>query len=293
MAGQVYFGNANYQSWIDAPASGMKVSNQGYASQQQLLNGRAFVRRSRASHRVFSANWLGSLNGTLAPNLKLIQEFCDGLYGDGPFYWIDPFAAEQNILPPHWASPAMAESDWPALSATVTPTFTAASYSNSYPFKYASYALSGSYVDSRKLTLIIPPGYTLHFGWHSTSAGVVASSAAGIRITPYNLSGVAQTVVTPASLLAGGTTRTNQTFAGSSVSRVEIYLSNGSASASTANIVAMVAQVLQNGNSVASGKFISGAGTTSLEFSQFPEVEYYSSAINNGQIGMSVTWTEV
>jgi hypothetical protein len=55
----------------------------------------------------------------------------------------------------------------------------------------------------------------------------------------------------------------------------------------------MIAQILPNGNSVASGGFISGSGTTGLEFSQFPEIEYYSSKINSGQIGMSVTWTEV
>ena len=293
MAGQVYFGNATYQSWIDAPLSGMKVSNQGYMSEQQLLNGRSFVRRSRASHKVFSASWTGSMNGTLAPNLKLIQDFCNGVYGDGPFYWIDPFAAEQNILPFNWSYPGSCESDWPSISASLTPAFLTSSYSNKFPNRNVIFNPTAGFVDTRKLTVIIPPTHTLHFGWHAQAAGLAADTSAGIRITPYNLSGVAQADVNPISLLAGGTTRTNQSFAGSSYSKIEIFLANGSASTVAVRVVAMIAQVLLTGTSVATGGFISGSGTTGLQFSQFPEIEYYSSKINDGQIGMSVTWTEV
>lgn len=47
MASQVYFGNASKQTWIKAPASGMKASSSSLITEQQLLNGRTFVNRSR------------------------------------------------------------------------------------------------------------------------------------------------------------------------------------------------------------------------------------------------------
>jgi len=294
MAGTVYFGNANFQTFIAAPLSGLQASSTGYSATTNLLNGRSFVKRSYGASRTFAPSWVGPMNSTvLSESLNTIKDFADGLYGSGNLYWIDPYAAATNMMPPHWAAPMLDENDWPSISATVTPTFAAASYANNYPIKRAAYSLPASHVDTKKLTLIIPSTHTLHFGWHASSAGVTAATAAGIRIVPYNLSGVAQTAVNPASLLAGGTTRTNQTFAGSSYSRVEIFLANGAVSTSAVNLVAMIAQILPNGTSVASGGFISGRGTTALQFSAPVQIEYYSSAINNGQIGLSTALTEV
>jgi hypothetical protein len=294
MAGTVYFGNATYQTLIKAPQSGMDASPVGYSNKMEFLNGGSSVRRSKRTHREYSMSWAGQMNNTEASeSLYVLKDFYDGLYGDGPFYWNDPFASNSNILPPHWAAPMLAEGEWPNISATVTPTFTSQAYSNGYPIKYASYALAGSAVDTNKLTLIIPVTHSLNLGWHSTSAGVSASSAAGIRIVPYNLSGVAQTAVNPNSLLAGGTTRTNTTFDGASVSRVEIFLANGSGSTSTAALVALIAQILPTGTSVASGGFISGRGITRFEFASSPTISYISSAINNGYFEMSANFVEV
>jgi hypothetical protein len=240
-------------------------------------------------------SWSGQMNGTdTTENLQIVKDFYDGLYGVGPFYWLDPFAMASNVLPPHYAAPMLSELDWPSLSDTITPTFTASSYANGYPIKRAVYPLPGGHVDTRKLTILIPPGFTLHFGWHSTVAGITAAGSPAIRITPYNLSGVAQTAINPPSLAAGGTTRTNNTFNGNTYSRVEIFLASGAASGvSNVNIVGMIAQILPTGTSVATGGFISGRGTTKLEFSEAPTINYISSAINNGFIEMSANFVEV
>lgn len=294
MAQTAYFGNVNRAVWVKAPQSGMGANPTGYSSQMNFLNGGSSVRRSNRTHREFSMSWSGQMNGTdTTEDLQVVKDFYDGLYGVGPFYWTDPYSMSSNVLPPHWAAPMLDETDWPSLSATVTPTFVAGSYSNGYPIKRAVYTLPASHADTRKLTILIPSTHTLHFGWHSTSAGVSAASSAGIRIVPYNLSGVAQTAVNPASLLAGGTTRTNQTFAGSSFSRVEIFLANGALTSTATNLVAMIAQLLVTGNSVAAGGFISGRGTTQLEFAGPPTINYISSAINNGFIEMSANFVEV
>lgn len=294
MAQTAYFGNTKYATFIKAPLSGMTANPTGYSSQLNFLNGGSSVRRSSRTHREFNMSWNGQMNGTdTTENLQVVKDFYDGLYGTGPFYWTDPYAMASNVLPPHWAAPMLDELDWPNLSANITPTFVDGSYANGFPIKRAVYSLPAGHADTSKLTILIPTGYSLHFGWHSTSAGITASSAAGIRIVPYNTSGVVQTAVNPASLLAGGTTRTNQTFAGSSFSRVEIFLANGAASSSTANLVGMIAQLLPTGTSVATGGFISGRGTTNLEFAGPPTINYISSAINNGYIEMSANFIEV
>lgn len=288
MAGQVYFGTADKQMWIKAPASGMKANNVGWATESQLLDGRAFVKRSSGSHKRYESSWNGSLNADDDSSLQHIVNFADGLYGDGPFYYLDPFTVNQNVLPPNWAAPMLAESDWLRLTDDIQPTFTKADINNHFPVKYATYVTTAAYESERKLTVIIPTGYKLHFGWH----GPVAGSNTGIRVVPYLRStGLAASAANPVKIPAGGTTRTNANFSGTTYSHVEIFLATSAAA--TVNITAMIAQVLPDASSVATGGFIAGKGTTALEFAQKPIIDYYSSAINEGQIGMSVAWVEV
>lgn len=293
MAGTVYFGNATTQMWIKAPQSGMEASSTGYNSKLEFLNGGSSVRRSKQSHREFAMSWNSHMNGSSQETGSYaVKDFFDGLYGDGPFYWNDPFATTSNILPPNWAAPMLSEKDWSNLSATIVPEFVAQVYANGYPAKYAKYEVAGSTTDTKKLTIIIPEGYVFHFGWHSTSAGLDAASGPGVKLIPYDRDGVVGTALTPDSLLAGGTTRTNTTVDGDDYSRVEICIANGSTTADL-DLVAMVGQVLRAGESPATGGFISGRGTNALEFTDTPKVNYITSAIGDGLIEMSANFTEV
>ena len=288
MTSVVYFGTKDKQSWIKAPSSPLNASSVGWAAKTQLLNGRASVRRSTGSHREFAAEWFGELNSGLDSSLQEIKNYADGLYGEGPFYWIDPFAAGQNILPPHWAAPMLTEGDWPNLASDLVPTFTKATVANGFPIKYASYPAGDAYESTVKLTIIIPSGYKLHFGWH----GPAASPSTGVRITPYlRATGAAVTSLNPARLNAGGALRTNTQLNGATYSYVEIFLAADLEQ--SIDITGMIAQVLPDTASVASGGFIAGKGTTSLQFEGSPEIEYYSSSIGNGQAGMSVNLVEV
>lgn len=289
MASQVYFGTATKQTWIKSPASGMKASSIGWATQSQLLDGRAFVRRSSGSHRQYDASWLGSLNDSdLSVSLQTIKDFADGLHGDGPYYFVDPYAATSNILPPNWAAPMLAEKGWLELTENITPTYVAAGVNNNFPSKYAQYVTTDGFVSEQKLTLIIPNTHKLHFGWHGPATG----STTGIRIVPYKRAdGLADTAINPAKITAGGTLRTNTQVSGATYSRVEIFLAT--TTASTVNIGAMIAQILISSSSPVAGGFLSGRGNTGLEFAQSPTMDYYSANVNNGQIGMSATWIEV
>lgn len=289
MAGKVYFGTADKQTWIKAPATGMKASSNSWNTRSQLLDGRSFIRRSNQSHRQYDATWVGSLNDSdLSVSLQTIKNFADGLYGDGPFYFVDPFAADQNVMPPHWAAPMLAEKGWLTLTEDVDPTFTSATINNNFPVKYATYATPAGFVSQDKLTLIIPSTHKLAFGWHGPATG----STSGIRIVPYKRSdGTADTAINPNKITAGSTVRTNTTVNGSTYSRVEIFLAT--TDASTVNITAMIAQIIPAAATVEAGGFVPGKGTTGLDFASSPAIDYYSSAINNGQIGMSATWVEV
>lgn len=289
MASQVYFGNKTKQTWIKAPASGMSAGATGWSVETALLNGRTHLRRSNASHRRFSPSWLGPVSVTsLSDSLNTVKDFADGLYGDGPFYWLDPYAVKMNVLPPHWAAPMLTETDWPSIASGITPTFASLAANNNYPAKYASYTTTGAYASTEKLTVIIPAGYKLAFGWH----GPAASSSSGVRVVPYKRAdGTADTAINPTKITAGGSVRTNTNISGTTYSYVEIFIATSGAA--TVDITAMIAQVILDAESVANGVFISGRGTTALEFSSRPQIEYYSANINGGQVGLSVDWIEV
>lgn len=288
MAGVVYFGNKDKQSWIKAPGTGMQASNVGWSTKTQLLNGRASVRRSMASHREFSAEWVGDLNSGLESSLQTIKNYADGLYGDGPFYFLDPYILKQNVLPAHWAAPMLTAEDWPNLATDLVPSFVKDTVAADFPMKHASYDLPEGYESENKLVIIIPSGYSLHFGWH----GPAASANSGVRIVPYKRAdGLADAALNPAKIVAGGTTRTNTVISGATYSYVEIFLAADADQ--TTMITGMIAQVLLDGATVPDGGFIAGKGTTALEFEDAPKIEYYSSAINSGQVGMSASWIEV
>ena len=289
MSRKVYFGNAQKQTWIDAPQSGMRASSAGSISEQQLLNGSTFIRRSQASHRRFDMSWIGSLNASsLEGSLHTIKDFCDGIYGEGPFFWNDPYAVDTNILPPNWAAPMLTEVDWADIATDIVPTYTSGTSANNFPSKYATFITDGSYSSATKLTVIIPTGHIFHFGWHGPSSGATS----GIRIVPYLRStGLADTAINPTKITAGGTTRTNTQVSGTTYSRVEIFVA--SSATATINVTAMIAQILPDSSSVATGGFITGRGTTGLEFASFPDIEYYSANVNDGQVGMSVSFAEV
>lgn len=287
--GKVYFGNTTKQTWIKAPSTGLRADSKNWSKESLLLNGRAFVRRSKASHRRFEMSWLGEMNDSdIEQSLQTIKDFHDGVYGDGPFYWLDPFAVDTNVLPPHWATPALAESGWPELVPTLEQTFVPEVVAKNFSGKYIEFDTTNNYQSTEKLTLIIPKNYALNFGWHGPSDGATA----GIRIVPYlRTDGSAATALNPAKITAGGSTRTNTKILGDTYSHVEIFVAT--TTAATVKITNMIAQILPETQTVPTGDFITGRGTTAVEFAASPQMEYYSSAIGNGRIGMSATLIEV
>jgi len=266
---KVYFGNANKQTWINAPQSGMTASASGWINETQLLNGQTHIKRSQGSHRRFDMNWLGSLNApALEDSLHTIKDFADGLYGTGPFFWNDPYATQTNMFPPAWSAPAMSiNTDWEAICPD-------------------DVGITKSVVTTASISSLVG-GYTLWQGLHghhgSTGKAFGRAYKNGTGATPVEL--------TPLGVNTG--TRVNVSFSSTVADYVEFYLAKVASGQCTFHVVGLIAQILPTGQSPAVGDFVMGRGTTGLEFASFPEIEYYSANVNDGQVGMSVTLAEV
>ena len=87
--------------------------------------------------------------------------------------------------------------------------------------------------------------------------------------------------------------RTNTQVNGNTYSKAEIFIKKPSGATSAIEVAGMIAQVLPEANSVTQGNFISGRGTSALQFRGLPNFEYYSAAINDGQVGLSASFLEV
>jgi hypothetical protein len=300
MTGKVYFGNDEKQVWINAPQTGMRASSAGYIFEQQLLSGSTFIKRSDASHRRFEMSWLGPVNTpNLADSLSVIKNFSDGLYGTSKLFWNDPYATTSNLFSPAWAAPFMSiDTDWDAICpdnvGVTKEVVTTASISSlvgantqGYPANSAKFTAPGSpTLESDKFTFYIPDGYTLWLGLHghhgATGAAFGRAYKNGVAATPTNITPLG---VNTASRVSTG-------FSSTVADKVEFYLAKIASGQCTFHISGLIAQLLPNGTTPSTGDFIAGKGTTGLKFASFPEIEYYSANINDGQIGMSVTLAE-
>lgn len=295
----VYFGNDVKQTWIKAPASGMKASAQGWSNETQLLNGQVHVKRSQGSHRRFNMSWLGSMN-SLDNSLHTIKDFADGVHGSGPFFWNDPYAMGSNMFSPPWATPALSvNSDWYAIcpdnagiTKSIVTTSSISSLVGNNTYNYSEYtakfeAPGSPTLESDKFTFYIPSGYTLWIGLHGHHG---ATGKAFIK--PYK-NGTAGTALELTPLGVNTATRFNVSISSTVGEKAEFYLAKVASGGCTFHITGLMAQLLPTGQTPSTGDFITGRGTAALEFTSFPEIEYYSSAINNGQIGMSINLAEV
>ena len=291
MERKVYFGNATKQLWVPAPRTGLNASSAGYFSDAQLLSGRAFTKRSKANHRRFSPAWVGPLNASsVNDSLHTIKDYFDGIYGDGPFYWLDPFAIDSNLLAPNWASPMLSQNGWESISSVGTASLvdTEANTRN-YPYKSLRLSFSASVQEStQSFRIILPESHRLHFGWH----GEQNSGDATIVLRCYDRDTGSATDVNTEPLAVTSSIRTNAQVRGRDYSMVDILVKNTTASTSVIDIAGMIAQVLPELSSVEQGDFISGRGTKGLLFSSAPSITYVSAKINDGYVELATDFIE-
>ena len=262
MSGQMWMGTRGYERWVKAPLTGnLDFSRVGWQAQSGYLNGGASVRSSFASHKEYAMAWRGTRH-----EMRLIADLATGMFGTGLIYFIDPVAADKNVLPLQWSYPALAAKDGPILAGSVRPS-TVPTPSNTllYPIDSAQYALTTT---SKTLYVPIPPGFTAWFGYAGGTGG-----SGPIRLTPILSGNTAGTVIIPTMLAVTNQTRMNTQIAGGTNIGVVIDW-NGTTAAPVAG---MMMQILPNGTTPANtGYFNSGQGHSGCKFASKPSETPYS-----------------
>lgn len=164
MADSMYFGTQERMTWIKCPNSGMTRNRTGWKSSGTYLNGGGWTRQSATKHYEMSLVW-SFLNHL---QVREINDYYLGVYGDGPIYWLDTFAMGTNALPAHWSIPRLAADDAPPLVKGRRPTLSdTAANTIHLPTKTATYELrSGDQFDS--LHIPVPEGFVAHIAaWGS------------------------------------------------------------------------------------------------------------------------------
>lgn len=269
----MYFGTRERMAWIPCPAIDADVSKVGWSASGRFINGGGYVRRSATAGKVYQFSW----NVMPRAELRKFTDYADGLYGPGPFYFIDPFSTE-NILPQYWAAPRLAAEDAPSLVRDKRPELVDTPANNyGYPTKSAKYVLEAG--DSfNSIWLPVPEGHTLHLGVHGTATGDSRLTATPDGGSPVDLEMLPEdsAVLTDHSVVGP----TGVTLSGRLGADPGVLTLSG-----------IVAALVPNGQSAPTGNFPSGQGHSGCDFTEHPKETGYSAALD--KIGATATLMEV
>lgn len=280
MAGKMWFGNRRYMQWVPCPQVGADYSSIGSLQSMDYLNGGAFRRRSVSAAKKRRLSW----TTTKRDSIRAITDFADGIYGDGPIYWVDPFTMDKNVLSTSFAAPALAGSDGVSLVRGKRPSIVPTTgVLNGYPIDSAVYTIAAGQ-EFRKEFIPIPPGHTAWVGAHGDPL-----STAGISVN-YVLNGASQAAIDTVSITACDAPRFSQSYPASAFAGIELSL--GGAVGQAATIAGIMVQVLPDGVTPEQvGPFISGQGMSGAAWEELPQLSAYSAALD--MVGLTATFTEV
>lgn len=91
-----YLGSLGRMVPVDCAAD-LSVERERITNTKTTLGGRRFVRSAPRGHR----SWSGRLSGLSGPGAgSVVESFASGDWGDGPFWWLSPWAVKVNVLTP-------------------------------------------------------------------------------------------------------------------------------------------------------------------------------------------------
>lgn len=290
MSRQLQFGTrANPQMIPMFQGGPADISETGYSSETQYLNGGAGVRNSVGGHMVYNMTWGPSHQ---RDDIRPILDYANGVFDTTDstelIYFIDPTAEDRNVLPMAWSFPAQAARDAIPLvmdgSGPIRPKqVSTPSNTQGYPARSAIYTLAGT-ESARALYLPIPPGYCAWIGAMGSS-----TSSAGVQVTPFT--GPTAGTVIPLTLLAvTDPSRFNasvSTAGGYTGLELQVKVAAGSLTLS-----GLMVQMLPVGTTPATGGFISGQGHSGCEFSGKPVQSPYTIAPGLERIGITARLVE-
>lgn len=274
-----YIGTREKMLAVRQPSVTMPSSKKGWSSELEFLNGGTSVRKSIAAHKRYELTW----NVLTRDEARPILDLADGIYGTGQIYFLDPFAANRNLLPQWWASPMQGIYDGLPLNGGDVRGEVVATPANTLDFPVQSIRYDTTAGTSRKIWIPIPTGYVGYVGAYGTNGtGGTVLVRATTGPTTYSGSGVNLTLMDVTSNDA----RFNYSASGGSIDGIEISL----AGSGTLTLTGLMVQVLPSGVTPETGSFISGQGNSGCTFVTQPEYTPYSVAYD--QVGMTVELVE-
>jgi hypothetical protein len=279
----MWFGNRNYMQWIVPPQINYDSSRAGKVYTAQYTNGGAWVRRSATGSRHYNFAW----NLKRRDEIRAIMDYADGVYGtDNPIYFIDPFAADKNVLPQYWAVPSLGADDAPQLQglgdeqrpnkvATGANIIGLPTYTAVYTIDKAQ--------QNPPLYIPIPPNTTLWVGAFGTATG-----AAGVNMIPAT---GPTTYGTPVKVpLLGINQAAGFTASLNGNAYPGAFLQINGNTGDSLTLTGVMAQIHPNGITPQAGRFVSGQGHSGCSFNDNPVLSNYSAAID--RVGLTVDLIE-
>lgn len=321
---QVWFGTADDMRWVPAPLAGAQGSEVRWRAVDQYLNGGAFVRQSTAAHQEISLTWGVQSTESLAPVVSLLHQ-------PGPYFYVDPIAAQSNIVPSYWATPMVWLDDGPPLVSGVVPNKYTGESVNGYPATSVQFTIDEP--TATNIVLPVPDGYTLHMGVRGSGGTYQLRETSGSELF-HLMSLVGGDVYYNPSVMTdepqlhihsedevdfvpdGSATNPNAGLVVVQNQPMAKMAEQGSLSPETATrtnmsfagpgfatleltsagsytISGIIGQILPNGTSPKAGGFLPGLGTTALMLKDDPSITNYSAALPLAQRGVAANFVEV
>lgn len=174
------FGTKERMVEIPTPLATAEYANIGWSDSDTLLNGGGWARSSFTNHKEVSLSW----GMQLREDTQVIKDFADGLYGEGPFFMVDPMAEKLNLLPAWWAAPMLGTLDAPSLLPGIIPEKVATpTNKNNFPIYSAKYTFPAANLAlplPESIVIPIPPDKCMSLGVHGSATGSGVVLAQGI-----------------------------------------------------------------------------------------------------------------
>ena len=276
----MYFGTAEHMQWIQAPDVNVEASKTSWQANSQYLNGGVSLRRATAAHKRYNMSWRLNDQDTL----QTILNYSDGVFGPAPYYFLDPFAMNRNLLPQMWAFPAQAGMDALPLIGDEPPTIVPTqSNTLGYPTSSAMYTdFTGV---SKSVYIPIPQGYSAYVGVHGSTSGT-----AGVNIRKHYIADVSAPEDALATMIPVSSPARveDEPIPGNTFAGITLSIATGA----TGSLVlsGLSVQILPDGATPELGHFISGQGNGGVDFAKQPQVSQYNATLN--RIGISAEFWE-
>jgi hypothetical protein len=277
MANTMFMGTREVMLEVPCPNVTMPSGKNGWTAVTDFLNGGSSVRRSTAASKRYEMTW----NSISRDEARTVLDLADRIYGTGEIYWLDPFTADKNVLPQHWASPMQGIYDGLPLIGLDRPEPAVGAPTYGFPVQGAQYSIDPGDA-ARNIWVPIPTGYSAHIGIYGYDV-----SGGQVLVTPTINAALDATPQAVTLMDADDTSRANMIVrASDGYNGIKLNLGG----TGSLVIFGMMVQILKDGNTPVPGGFISGQGNSGCQFAAQPEYTPYSAAFDN--VGMIASFIE-